>query len=298
MGCHTDSVIAGNTITNTSPYAGIYINQQSDIEIRENSVTGGAHDGLVLLSANGGKIYHNNIYGNAGWQVNSDQSELSFLRQRRQLLGSALRRRPLRRAVRSRRGLQRGGRHRLVCVRRRERLEQEIDPGCGPPPPGWIAGEVWDDAGPVAAVRIGLEDSGETPINETVTDIYGDYGFEELEPGIYFVSLIVPIGYAPDSETHVEAIVNSGEETWIDFTLERLVVEVDTRAMGYWKHQAKAHVTGRGQTDESVDPRVGYLDDTPTTSTTCSTMSSISTGCSRRWRLRTHPPCARLPNRN
>jgi hypothetical protein len=120
---------------------------------------------------------------------------------------------------------------------------------------------VWDEAMPVSGVTMTLEDSGQTPLYETATNSYGEYGFDELEPGIYFVSLIVPIGYAPASPTQQEAIVNSDEETRADFTLERLVVQVDTRGMGFWKHQAKVHVKGRGQAGETAEALLGCLED-------------------------------------
>jgi parallel beta-helix repeat protein len=254
-------VIADNSISLSTAYAGIYLSNQPDVEVRGNTITGGWAEGLLVASSSDCRVYHNNIYGNAGLQVSSDVPiELSYGNEGN-YWGRHCDDDPFV-------GLFVAGEDSNAsdvvdsfAYGAEDAWLRQIDPGCGPPPPGWIAGEVWDGVSPVTGVAMTLEDSGQTPLTDTLTDYYGEYGFEELEPGIYFVSMIVPIGYAPDSPIQQEAIVNSEEETQVDFTLERLVVQVDTRGMGFWKHQAKVHVKGKGHAHETEEALLGYLED-------------------------------------
>jgi parallel beta-helix repeat protein len=252
------SVVTDNAVTSGTSH-GLVLQNESAAEVTGNHVSGMGGDGLRLKSSADARIYHNDIYGNVGYQVDSDLPiELSYGNEGNYWGRSCPPDEPFELFIAQQDsnavdvidsfpyGAESG-------------WEQEIDPGCGPPPTGAILGEVWDDVGPVSGVTITLEDSGQTPMAETVTDGYGNYAFGDLEPGIYYVSLIVPIGYVSVSPTHSEAIVDSGGETPADFTVERLVVEVNTRSKGYWKHQAKANLTGRGHADESAHVLLDYL---------------------------------------
>jgi parallel beta-helix repeat protein len=260
IGPSDGSIIAANTLTGSAPNAGLYLRDHTSVEVKENTITGGSSDGVVLLNSPAARVYHNNIYSNAGYQVTSDVPiEVSYGNE--------------------------GNFWGRVCETQDSELfvplvdsnaydvadsnpygsadawKNELDPGCGPPPAGWIVGEVWDDVSPVTGVTMTLEDSGGTPLIETYTDGFGDYSFVDLEPGIYNVSMIVPIGYAPVSPTQQEAIVDPDAGTQVDFDLERLVAAADTRSKGYWKHQAKVHVKGRGNAHETAEALLDYLAD-------------------------------------
>jgi hypothetical protein len=121
---------------------------------------------------------------------------------------------------------------------------------------------VTDGTSGVGAVNITLTDSGNILQAQVSTASDGTYCFEEVEPGFYTVTMIVPIGYVADSFSEVDdVIVNSNDETAVDFVLQRLVSEVDTRSMGFWKHQVKANLTGKGNAHESQNSLLEYLNE-------------------------------------
>ena len=248
-------IVAGNDLSATT-ILGLGLSAREGDEIRENLIVGGDGRGLEVLDSSDVRVYHNNIFGQQGEQVFSDTAiELSygnegnywgracpdplFIAAEDSNAYDVLDSNPY--------GLFDGWLH-------------QVDPGCGPPPPGSIAGEVRDSFSGVQSVYVSLTDSGEVLLGETTTAADGAYGFADITPGLYAVSIIVPIGFAPASPTEIEATVHSDEETTVDFLLERLVIAVETRGLGYWKHQAKANLTGRGHTDESAESLLAYLE--------------------------------------
>jgi parallel beta-helix repeat protein len=62
-----------------STIRGVHLVGQTDVEVMDNLIVNGSGDGIVLDSSSTTRIYHNNIFGNAGYQVTSDISvELSY----------------------------------------------------------------------------------------------------------------------------------------------------------------------------------------------------------------------------
>ena len=276
------AVVAANEFAVTGG-VGIKLSGHADAEIMNNLIIDGSGRGLEILDSPGTRVYHNNIFGQQSWQAFADDPiELSYSNEGN-YWGRAC---PGPLFIE----LDEMG-DPAWTERRRfdwtfDSCPQEIadslesnalgvvdsnpygvfdgwlvgaDPGCGPPPPGSIAGEVRDNFSGVPSVVVSLTDSGGLFLRETSTGADGGYGFSEVEPGLFGVSIIVPIGYAPASATDVEATVNSDEETTVDFLLERLVLAVDPRGLGYWKHQAKANLTGRGHAHESASDLLDYL---------------------------------------
>ncbi len=95
----------------------------------------------------------------------------------------------------------------------------------------------------------------------TVTDAMGEYHFDDLasDPGLGEVSILVPLGYAANTPPDGHASVTLETDQVLDFDLTCVSAVGPIRGMGYWKHQAKALITGRGHAHESeTNMRVNF----------------------------------------
>ncbi len=102
---------------------------------------------------------------------------------------------------------------------------------------GTISGTVAEVAGPgLLGIPVDLYE-GNTMIATTSTDGNGDYAFEELIPGDYFVSILTPLGYLVDAGTK-NATVPPGGADVVNFALTRRDIVPAQEGIGYWKHQA------------------------------------------------------------
>ncbi len=90
----------------------------------------------------------------------------------------------------------------------------------------------------------------------TSTDALGNYTFQHVykssESGE--VTVMSPLGTQSVSppDGHV-AVDLSDEQTGVDFTLECVTLSAGARTIGYWKHQANAHLRGKGRPHESLE---------------------------------------------
>ncbi len=64
-------LISGNHVTGAED-RGIYLNRQAGPEVRDNLIADGLQDGLVIWDSTDVVLYHNNVFGNDRWQVNSN----------------------------------------------------------------------------------------------------------------------------------------------------------------------------------------------------------------------------------
>lgn len=117
------------------------------------------------------------------------------------------------------------------------------------PLPGVISGTILP---PYGGVIIDLANQSGLLLSSVLTNAAGTYTFPNLAVGSYYVDLVEPLGFAVN-RNHVPAVVNPGGTTTVDFVLAPLIVANNARSHGYWKHQVKANISGRGQTDFTAD---------------------------------------------
>ena len=128
--------------------------------------------------------------------------------------------------------------------------------------PGSIAGTVNDEVGPVSGAIIDLLDnSGLIDTRNTLED--GTYEFTEIDPGQYSVEMVTPLSHFSVSPAIVDVSVQSGQQTVVDFLLERKSIILAAQGGGYWKHQVNALIKNRSS-DETEASLLGYLEDIKT----------------------------------
>ena len=125
---------------------------------------------------------------------------------------------------------------------------------------GSICGKVHDlcATGAPPPVTVDLLSGSGVFMGAATTDGDGDYCFMELLAGNYTVSIVTPLGFVADAESKL-ATVYPAEQTQVDFYLSCLDIEPEARTIGYWKHQANALVTGKGNAQESMEDMVAYI---------------------------------------
>jgi DNA-binding beta-propeller fold protein YncE len=120
-----------------------------------------------------------------------------------------------------------------------------------------VSGTVASDcSGPVAGVTVDLHLDASDPFGEflsTVTDGAGQYIFPDVASSSIEseIAVVIPLGYEavnpPDGRWSITLDVNRTA----DFALGCLAPVNVARSMGYWKHQAKVWLTGKGHAQES-----------------------------------------------
>ena len=125
---------------------------------------------------------------------------------------------------------------------------------------GSICGTVFDEclSTTVANITVDLVNSAGSFEGAAVTDGNGEYCFLELLSDEYTVSIVTPLGFTVDAETKV---INLGpaEHATVDFHLYCQEIEPEQRTIGYWKHQANALVTGKGNPHETMADMIMYM---------------------------------------
>ncbi|MBN2071180.1 MAG: T9SS type A sorting domain-containing protein [Candidatus Krumholzibacteriota bacterium] len=99
-------------------------------------------------------------------------------------------------------------------------------------------------SGPVVGVTVDIVD-GEGNTHSTLTDESGNYHFFDVATDSIAVSVIVPLGYYPESPTEVDIVCQPGDHAVVDFLFERLATQDCPRSTGFWKHQITCALQGK-----------------------------------------------------
>jgi hypothetical protein len=110
----------------------------------------------------------------------------------------------------------------------------------------------------MAAVTISLLDADAYEIGSTATDASGWYSFSDLAAGTYYVHVWPPLGYTTDQE--LREVQLADQDVQVDFLFTALDVVDDWRGRGYWMHQVKSLLTGRGHVHEPYEVMCDYLE--------------------------------------
>ncbi|MBU1652780.1 T9SS type A sorting domain-containing protein, partial [bacterium] len=114
---------------------------------------------------------------------------------------------------------------------------------------GSSTGHISGTVSPVfEGIAIDLLDLDNELLEATLTDANGEFGFSDLDAGDYWVQLVEPIGYTADDNPR-SVTVEPGETAPCPFVLTALVTANNARSKGYWKHQVKANLSGKGNKD-------------------------------------------------
>jgi hypothetical protein len=103
---------------------------------------------------------------------------------------------------------------------------------------------VFPSGGPIVGATVDLVDN-EGNIFSTTTDENGDYFFNDVAGETLRVSITVPLGYLPNSETSVVRIVQPGDVTFADFHFVCEGTLDEPRSKGFWKHQVNFALKGK-----------------------------------------------------
>jgi hypothetical protein len=100
------------------------------------------------------------------------------------------------------------------------------------------------DGTPVAGVTVDLVD-GMGNIFELLTDENGEYIFYDVAVEDLAVSVIVPLGYTPVTDTDVLSVCQACEVVVVDFVFEQSPLTDRPRTIGFWKHQVNSALRGK-----------------------------------------------------
>jgi hypothetical protein len=116
-----------------------------------------------------------------------------------------------------------------------------------------VAGSVLSDCNGPALVTVDLA-YGSTFLTSS-TDADGNYLFEHLRwtEESAEISIVVPLGMVALSPEFGQAAVSLTDDVVLPFSLECLATTGEVRSMGYWKHQARVHLYGKGSAQESYE---------------------------------------------
>jgi hypothetical protein len=117
-----------------------------------------------------------------------------------------------------------------------EVFELDVIPGDG--------SGVFPSGGPIVGATVDLVDN-EGNIFSTTADGNGDYFFNDVAGETLRVSITVPLGYLPSSETSVVRVVQPGGVTIADFHFVCEGILDEPRSKGFWKHQVNFALAGK-----------------------------------------------------
>lgn len=115
-------------------------------------------------------------------------------------------------------------------------FELDVIPGDG--------SAVFPSGGPIVGATVDLVDN-EGNIFSTTTDENGNYFFIDVAGETLRVSITVPLGYLPSSETSVVRVVQPGAVTIADFHFVCEGTLDEPRSKGFWKHQINFALIGK-----------------------------------------------------
>ncbi len=120
---------------------------------------------------------------------------------------------------------------------------------------GSITGVVSVGSTPLANVTVDLVADEGQHVQFAFTNSDGAYRFDNVPAGEAPVSLVVPLGYLAVNPPNAmaEVTVMAGQETTQDFVLETQPDAGPVREVNYWKHQARVHLRGHGQAQETLE---------------------------------------------
>jgi hypothetical protein len=130
--------------------------------------------------------------------------------------------------------------------------------------PGSIAGRVTADCPTPDVGLLGVTvdvftvGSGDL-VGTAVTDIDGNYQIDDLAPGDYTVSIVIPLGYNAATD-EILVTVASGDIATADVELECVDIVANPRTSGFWKHQFSVAISGIGNAEYDTATLCGYLD--------------------------------------
>jgi hypothetical protein len=123
---------------------------------------------------------------------------------------------------------------------------------------GSISGHVYAESNVCGGVYLDLFDADEAKIISITTCNEGRYQFKNLRQGIYTVMVWPPFGYETDEDSKTLAV--SGPVDGIDFHLTKITSKGKWRGRGFWLHQVRCHLYGRGHAHESYEDMCYYLE--------------------------------------
>jgi hypothetical protein len=92
-----------------------------------------------------------------------------------------------------------------------------------------------------------------------VTDVDGNYQIDDLIPGDYSVSIVMPVGYTVATD-EIVVTVPSADMATADFVLGCVDIAASPRTSGFWKHQFSVAISGMGNAEFDAATLCGYLD--------------------------------------
>jgi hypothetical protein len=121
-----------------------------------------------------------------------------------------------------------------------------------------IFGYVRNDTAAMEAVTTSLLDADGNPMEDTATDLVGRYSFGALTAGRFYVHVWPPAGYTADRELREVQIAT--QDMQVDFLLTAMDTVNNWRGRGYWMHQVKSLLSGRGHVHEPYEVMCDYLE--------------------------------------
>ncbi|MDD5425562.1 MAG: thrombospondin type 3 repeat-containing protein, partial [candidate division Zixibacteria bacterium] len=121
-----------------------------------------------------------------------------------------------------------------------------------------IYGYVTDSLGAVEGVFIDLLDSLGKVIDSASTDGTGRYEFTGLVAGAYYIYIWLPFGYSVAQDTI--PVTFNAQDVRVDIYLDEAQGNRHWRGRGYWWHQIRCLLTGRGRVHESYEVMCIYLE--------------------------------------
>jgi len=110
----------------------------------------------------------------------------------------------------------------------------------------------------LVGVTVDIIDSSGSLVASIPTNTYGSYECTSLSSGLYTVSVVPPLGYAP-TFNNVETRLLVGSVKEFNFYLQLKELANEARGVGYWKHQVNVHLSGKGNAQESLEQMSGYM---------------------------------------
>ncbi|MCI0409626.1 MAG: ASPIC/UnbV domain-containing protein, partial [Acidobacteria bacterium] len=150
-----------------------------------------------------------------------------------------------------------------TCSGRVNPVEAWLDPEgseCVPPPPCRVEGAVTEGFRPVPWTRVLDARLDGFPMSDGRSWSDGRFFLEHpFEPGVCRISIVEPFGYLPVNNPAREIDTCSGTER-IDWILQRAPEGHSPRGPGYWQHQAKALLLGKGRAQESPQEIASWME--------------------------------------
>jgi hypothetical protein len=123
---------------------------------------------------------------------------------------------------------------------------------------GSVSGYTYAGNKSMADVVLDLRDTTGRVLATTASDHSGWYHFGQLKHGKYQISVWPPLGYTADPEQRELLVLSDIED--INFYLERSNSNGWWRSRGYWLHQVRAFLYGKGNAQETIEEMCGYLE--------------------------------------